>query len=65
VKVILPLSIEGVPKMLWSGIEDIYNVMVMELLGPTIQDLFDYAEKKFPLDTLLNIAKQMVNIVTK
>jgi hypothetical protein len=49
---------------LWSGVEDIYNVMVMELLGLTVQDLFDYAEKKFPLDILLNIAKQMVNSIT-
>lgn len=46
--------------MFWSGVEDNYNVMVMELLGPSVQDLFEYAEKKFPLDILLNIGKQMV-----
>lgn len=52
--------LEGIPKMLWSGVEDNYNVMVTELLGPTIQDLFEYTGKRFPLPIILKIAKQMV-----
>jgi len=49
--------------MLWSGVEDNYNVMVIELLGPSIQDLFEYAGMKFPLSILLKIAKQMVILI--
>jgi hypothetical protein len=62
VKVISPLLTEGIPQMLWSGVEDNYNVMVIELLGPSIQDLFEYAGMKFPLGILLKIAKQMVKL---
>jgi casein kinase 1 len=32
----------GVPKMYHYGVEGDYNVLVMDLLGPSIEDLFEY-----------------------
>lgn len=49
--------------MHWFGIEGEYNVMVLELLGPTLEDLFNFSLRKFSLKTILLLADQMVFVI--
>lgn len=51
---------EGVPTILWSGIEGDFNAMVMDMLGPSLEDLFKYCRRKFTIKTTIMIADQMI-----
>lgn len=53
----------GVPHLKWFGVEGEYNVMVIDLLGPSLEDLFNYCNRKFTLKTVLMLADQMINRV--
>uniref|UniRef100_A0A8C2SJK6 non-specific serine/threonine protein kinase n=1 Tax=Capra hircus TaxID=9925 RepID=A0A8C2SJK6_CAPHI len=51
----------GIPSIKWCGAEGDYNVMVMELLGPSLEDLFNFCSRKFSLKTVLLLADQMIS----
>lgn len=49
----------GFPRAIWSGAEGDYNVLVMDLLGPSLEELFNCCKRKFSLKTVLMIADQV------
>jgi len=51
----------GVPHIQWFGVEGDYNVMVMELLGPSLEDLFNFCSRKFTVKTVLLLADQLIS----
>lgn len=52
----------GIPQIYHFGQEGLHNILVIDLLGPSLEDLFDMCGRKFSIKTVCMTAKQMVRI---
>ena len=50
----------GIPNVYYFGQEGLHNILVIDLLGPSLEDLFDYCQRRFSQKTVCMVAKQMV-----
>ena len=53
-------KIQGFPTIYYTCVYDKKNIIVESLLGPSLDKLFKYCERKFPLKTVCIIGKEMV-----
>lgn len=53
----------GIPTVMYHGVEGEFNVLVIELLGPSLEDLFTFCNRKFSLKCTLLVADQMITRV--
>ncbi|XP_074586582.1 uncharacterized protein LOC141842265 [Curcuma longa] len=53
----------GVPKLKWFGVCGEYNIMAIDLLGPSLEDLFNLCDRRFSLKTVLLLADQLITRV--
>ncbi|CAE7628784.1 unnamed protein product [Symbiodinium sp. CCMP2592] len=51
---------QGFASVYFSDTQGDYNVMVMDLLGPSLEDLFNICRRRFTLKTLILLAEQML-----
>ena len=54
------MKIVGIPNIHWCGSQGNYNIMIIDLLGPSLEDLFNYCKRKFAVKTVLMLGDQMV-----
>lgn len=50
----------GIPYMRWFGVETHFNVLVTDLLGPSLEDLFNACSRRFSPLTVMMIGEQLV-----
>lgn len=50
----------GIANMKWCGVDGEDNALILDLLGPSLEDLFVYCGRKFSLKTVLMLADHMV-----
>ncbi|XP_043828274.1 casein kinase I-like [Dromiciops gliroides] len=51
----------GIAHMRWYGREKGHNVLVMDLLGPSLEELFNICSRRFTMKTVLMLADQMIS----
>ena len=56
------LSPAGIPNVYYFGQEGLHNILVIDLLGPSLEDLFDHCNRRFTIKTVVMVAKQMVSL---
>lgn len=54
---------EGFPEVFWIGEQYNYKIMVMELLGPSLENLFGYCSSQFRKETVYELGMQMLTRV--
>lgn len=50
----------GIPRIRYYGTEKNYNTLVMDLLGPSLEDLFNFCSRHFTIKTVLMLVDQMI-----
>ncbi|XP_061398799.1 casein kinase I [Musca vetustissima] len=50
----------GIPRIRHHGKEKNFNILVMDLLGPSLEDLFNFCTRHFTIKTVLMLVDQMI-----
>ncbi|XP_014096406.1 casein kinase I [Bactrocera oleae] len=50
----------GIPRIRYHGKEKNFNTLVMDLLGPSLEDLFNFCTRHFTIKTVLMLVDQMI-----
>ncbi|KAL1931780.1 hypothetical protein VTP01DRAFT_9924 [Rhizomucor pusillus] len=53
----------GIPTAYYFGQEGLHNILVIDLLGPSLEDMFDICGRRFSIKTVAMLAKQMLTRV--
>ncbi|EDO15445.1 hypothetical protein Kpol_1027p20 [Vanderwaltozyma polyspora DSM 70294] len=53
----------GVPSAYYFGQEGLHNILVIDLLGPSLEDLFDWCGRRFSVKSVVQVAVQMITLI--
>ncbi|KAI8641182.1 kinase-like domain-containing protein [Parasitella parasitica] len=53
-------NIVGIPSAYYFGQEGLHNILVIDLLGPSLEDLFDTCSREFRVKTVATLARHMI-----
>lgn len=53
----------NIPYAYYFGQEGLHNILVIDLLGPSLEDLFDWCGRKFSVKTVVQVAVQMITLI--
>ncbi|CCD23278.1 casein kinase YCK3 NDAI_0B02430 [Naumovozyma dairenensis CBS 421] len=53
-------KVKGIPHVYYFGQEGMHNILIIDLLGPSLEDLFEWCNRKFSIKTTCMLAKQMI-----
>ncbi|EPX71269.1 CK1/CK1/CK1-G protein kinase Cki1 [Schizosaccharomyces octosporus yFS286] len=53
----------GIPNVYYYGQEGLHNILVIDLLGPSLEDLLDLCGRRYSVKTVAMVAKQMISRV--
>ncbi|ORY97955.1 kinase-like domain-containing protein [Syncephalastrum racemosum] len=56
-------GLTGIPTAYYFGQEGLHNILVIDMLGPSLEDLFDMCNRRFSVKTVAMLAKQMISRV--
>ncbi|CAG99647.1 casein kinase YCK3 [Kluyveromyces lactis] len=56
-------DVRGIPHAYYFSQEGIHNILIIDLLGPSLEDLFEWCSRKFSVKTTAMLAKQMIDRV--
>jgi serine/threonine protein kinase len=51
----------GIPRIYWSGTEDDFNIIAIELLGPNIEELIRFCHGTLTLSSTISLALQFID----
>lgn len=54
---------EGIPNAYYFGQEGLHSILVIDLLGPSLEDLFDWCGRRFSVKTVVQVAIEMLNLI--
>ncbi|VEU20771.1 DEKNAAC101717 [Brettanomyces naardenensis] len=57
------IGVPGIPTAYYFGQEGLHNILVIDLLGPSLEDLFDWCGRKFSVKTVVQVAVQMITLI--
>lgn len=55
--------IEGFPKVRYFTVDECFTILVMDLLGPSLEKVFESCKRQFSIRSISIIGCQMVNLV--